>query len=130
ICLAALVCGPAAAQERSTAAETAAAATEAGPLTRFVLDCYDRAYRGEAGVYDDCFTEDYKMLGPETKLVSREPDGALHGRSAIQAYHDMNHGDAVAWGNVEFQTVWSMENDDTVVRIMRWISSDPKGDYA
>jgi len=121
---------PALAQDRATAANTAEVVKDAGPKTRFVLQCYDRAFRGDPKVYDDCFTPDYVMRGPETRMVSNEPDGGLHGRSAIQAYHDMNHGDAKAWKDVEFKTVWSLESGDKVIRMMRGIYSKPEGSYA
>ena len=114
----------------STAAYNASVAPkETGPLTMFVLDCYDRAFRGEAGVYDDCFTEDFKAIGPETKMMSPHEDGSLRGRSYIKAYHDMNHGDAVAWGSAKFQMLWSVEVDNMVIRLMRGIYSESKGSY-
>jgi ketosteroid isomerase-like protein len=116
--------------ELSTAASTAVAATNVGPKTKFVLRCYDRAFVGDPKVYDDCFTEDFKSTGPETRMVSTEPDGSLRGRAYIKAYHDMNHGDAVAWNSVMMQTVWSVETDTKVIRLMREIFSKPKGSYA
>jgi ketosteroid isomerase-like protein len=116
--------------ELSTAASTAEAATNVGPKTKFVLRCYDRAFVGDPTVYDDCFTEDFKSTGPETRMVSTEPDGSLRGRAYIKAYHDMNHGDAVAWNSVMMQTVWSVETDTKVIRLMREIFSKPKGSYA
>jgi ketosteroid isomerase-like protein len=125
-----LACGPVGAGEFSTAAATAQAATDVGPTTRFVLSCYDRAFVGDPKVYDDCFTEDFKATGPETRMVSTEADGSLRGRAYIQAYHDMNHGDAVAWGSVTMKTLWSVEANDKVIRLMRWVSSKPKGSYA
>jgi hypothetical protein len=116
--------------EPSTAGETAAnAPAGTGPLTLFVLDCYDRAFNGEADVYDDCFTEDFKAMGPETKMLSPFEDGSLRGREYIQAYHDMNHGDAVAWNSALFETVWSVETEDMVIRLMRGIYSESNGNY-
>jgi hypothetical protein len=116
--------------EPSTAGETAANAPEGtGPLTLFVLDCYDRAFNGEPGVYDDCYTEDFKAIGPETKMLSPFEDGSLRGREYIQAYHDMNHGDAVAWNSALFEMVWSIETEDMVIRLMRGIYSESNGSY-
>jgi hypothetical protein len=116
--------------EVSTAGETASAAPPGtGPLTMLVLECYDRAFNGDADVYDDCYTEDFKAIGPETKMLSPFEDGSLRGREYIQAYHDMNHGDAVAWNSAMFETVWSLEIDDMVIRLMRGIYSDSNGSY-
>jgi hypothetical protein len=114
----------------STAAHTAEVATNAGPKTLFVLKCYDRAFAGDPKVYDDCFTEDFKSIGPETRMMSRFADGSMRGREYIKAYHDMNTGDAVAWKSVMMKTAWSLETDTRVVRLMRNIFSQPKRSYA
>ena len=128
-----LACGPAVAAgsaAQNNIGQTSTAAAGAGPMTRFVLKCYDRAFNGDPTVYDDCFTEDFKAIGPETRMISTEPDGSLRGRAYIKAYHDMNHGDATAWNTLKFDTVWSLETGDTVVRLMRDSFADPKGSYA
>lgn len=117
-------------KENSTVGKASEKAKDASPLTRFVLEAWDRAYNGDPNVFEDYFTPDFKMLGPETRMVSQEPDGSLRGKSAIQSYHEMNHGDAQAWGKVEAEMVFSLEADNTVVRIMRWTSSEPRGNYA
>jgi hypothetical protein len=58
-------------------------ANRIGMKTRFVLDCYARVDRGDdATVSTDCFTPDYKMIGPETRMLSKEPDGSLRGEAA------------------------------------------------
>jgi hypothetical protein len=114
----------------STAAHTAEVATNVGPKTLFVLECYDRAFAGDPKVYDDCFTEDFKSTGPETRMMSKYPDGSMRGREYIKAYHDMNTGDAVAWKSVLMETVWSVETDTKVIRLMRDIFSQSKGSYA
>ncbi|OGN96899.1 MAG: hypothetical protein A2Z77_00440 [Chloroflexi bacterium RBG_13_51_36] len=117
-------------KENSTVGKTIVKAKNIGSLTRFVLDAWDNAYNGTPGVFQKYFTPDFKMTGPETKMVSQEPDGSLRGKPSIQSYHDMNHGDAQAWGKVVSECVWSLEADNTVVRIMRWTSSKPRGSYA
>ena len=117
-------------EENSSVGKASEKAKDAGSLTRFVLEAWDHAYSGTPNVFEDYFTPDFKMLGPETKMVSQEPDGSLRGKAAIQSYHDMNHGDAQMWGKVEAECVFSLEADNTTVRIMRWTSSEPRGNYA
>jgi len=100
-----------------------------GKKTQFVLDCYARVDRGnDPNVFRDCFTPDYKMTGPETKMLSK--DGSLHGEQAINAMGAMNRNDDASFGKKDWKLVMSMENGDTVVRRMRWTGKVPKGSYA
>jgi ketosteroid isomerase-like protein len=100
-----------------------------GKKTQFVLDCYARVDKGGDGtVFSDCFTPDYTMTGPETKMLSK--DGSLHGEAAIKAMGGMNRNDDASFGKKDWTLVMSMENDNTVVRRMRWTGKAPHGSYA
>jgi ketosteroid isomerase-like protein len=100
-----------------------------GKKTQFVLDCYARVDKGaDETVFSDCFAPDYKMTGPETKMLSK--DGSLHGKAAIDAMGAMNRNDSASFGQKDWTLVMSMEDDHTVVRRMRWTGKAPHGSYA
>jgi len=83
-------------------------AGQIGPKTQFVLDCYARVDKGDATVFKDCFAPDFKMSGPEMKLLSKDSDHALHGDAAVNAMGAMNRNDDAHFGIKKWTVVTSM----------------------
>jgi hypothetical protein len=81
--------------------------------SRFLDECYERVYSGDMAVFDECFTPDYTLTIPETKMMTE--NGSLKGRLALEFLSFLFQMDAKNFDRT-VETVRELEDDDVVVR--------------
>ena len=97
---------------------------EPGEKGRFVDACYERLRANDLSKVKDCFTDDFQMFGPESKLLGLSARGEALARMMAAGFAV----DGSGW-TTEFRLDDESEVGDTLWRQMTWIGRNPRGPY-
>jgi hypothetical protein len=89
--------------------------------------CIQRVWKGDMTVFEECFTPDFRLTQPESKLIS--PSGSFHGKSGLETLSRILRADPLTWGSMAEETVWEIESEDRIVRESRLVAKNPSGPY-